>query len=252
MSRLEKLHVLMILLLLCACASQRYRYVPASVVDNHIERPQKGKAYYKIPSDSPTGSVRMVSGGIVKLRSLESGTTFPVLHLRMLLSNESSRAPWTVDAQAQTVVFPNSSSQSPLFAQSESTTSSTLTVNLNEMKVLDLYFSLPDSRKSAKEIPEFDFHWQVQAGSQLVKETTAFERVGVSSYSYSDRAFYYSPYDSPYNPYYSYSPYDYPPYSGFWPYSYGPDGGFGWSPPLVVVPPLSAVPRPSVPVIVGH
>lgn len=182
-----------------------------------------------------------MSSGIVRLKPDKGGDKIDALHVRMVVSNQSSDAPWTVEPQSQSVSFANVGGRTaPLFVQSDASSSSASVVNRGEIRTFDLYYRLPDSKASAETIPEFDFHWQVKAGDRLVTESTSFDRVAVH-------------YDAaPVYPFYGSYPYAYP-YGGY-PFGFGAGFGFGWepSPPVIVVPPSAPAPPPSKPVIVGH
>lgn len=233
--------VLAALALLSSCASEQYTYLPAGLSGKTTDRAKKGKAYYEVPPGAPTGTVRIRSGGVVKLKPTGGGSRIPALHVRMAIVNQSSQAPWSVDPHAQTVSFPNDGSNiAPVFVQPQSPATPELIVNQGDIRTLDLYFALPDGEKSAKELPEFNFQWRVQAGTQLVQETTSFDRVAIP-------------------PAYDYGPYPYYPYDMGW----GPDWGWGmgwgpgwgWGPGFWGGPGYfggAAAPPPNRPVIVGH
>lgn len=182
-----------------------------------------------------------MSAGIVKLKPNGGGEKIAALHLRMVLSNQESAVPWTVDPQAQSVSFPNAGAQvAPVFVQSDSSTAPNLVVDRGEIRTLDLYFQLP-AKEKAGDIPEFDFHWQVNAGARLAQETTSFDRVEIQTYAVG-------PYLYPYAYPYAYPGY----YPGYNPYAYPFGPGFGWEAPPIVVAPAVPAPPPSRPVIVGH
>jgi hypothetical protein len=181
-----------------------------------------------------------MSGGIVKMKPAKDKDEVPVLLLKMIISNQESDATWTVDPQSQFISYPNYDGKiAPVYAQSDMAMSPTLVINRGEMRTLNLYFRLPENRKSESEIPEFDFRWQVRAGDRPVEVTTSFDRITIEPYAVGPWPYYY--------PYY-YPHYDSP---AFWPYfTFGFD--YGWDPsPSMVSPPVPVAP-PSEPLIVGH
>jgi len=237
--------ILLFSLIFGACVSRRYLYLPASMVSEHVEGVTKGKAFYNIPPKTPTGTLRLASEGIIKLKNIDTAIVFPALNIKMIFSNEKNETAWIINPHEQLVIFPNTRGKAPIFFHSTYPSGTQLTVSKGEMKVLDLYYTLPDDEQSAQEIPNFDFRWQVNVDKTTVQETTAFDRISIPEYMYSN------PYN--YNYYYSpwYSPYYYP---GFAPYPYY-GMGFGWGPPLSTMPPIGSppsVPGPSVPVIIGN
>jgi hypothetical protein len=163
--------------ILTGCASEEYRYIPAERTDQsgrHLS-----EAVYAEPSGAAKGRVRVVSMGVVDVKpsSLAGAKEFPALHLRLAVTNLNDRAEWKVNPRDQFVAFPNQAQVRALPTNAVQGGNAVLNVRPGELRTVDLYFPLPVSQESAKDIPEFDFHWQLQAGNQPVRETTLFDRV---------------------------------------------------------------------------
>lgn len=236
------------LFFLSSCATEQFAYVPSDLSGQKTEHTKNGKASYQVPPEAPTGTVRIRSGGIVKLKPNKGGAKVPALHVRVVLANQSSPMPWNVDPRALTVSFPNGEANvAPIFVQSHSPTTPVLVVSQGEMRSLDLYYALPEEEKSAKELPEFNFQWEIHVGPRLVQETTSFDRVTLPSYDYGAYPY---------------------PYDGGWEpdWGWGPDWGMGWGMgwggwgpgywgggPMMEGPMMEGpAMAPSRPVIVGH
>jgi hypothetical protein len=162
---------------LTSCASQQYRYVPANKQPDYVRT--HGEAFYKVPPEKPMGSVRVRSMGIVKIQPKEDTAEVPCLHIRMSISNQTASQPWTINAQDQHVSFPNEKPTPPVFVNSDSQGLPELQITPKQLRVIDLFFQLPKTQESAKDLPEFDFGWRIMAGPQEIKDTTPFDRIPV-------------------------------------------------------------------------
>jgi hypothetical protein len=167
--------------MMAACASTEYRYLPAE----HLAPDGKGQAVYVEPPGMPSGKMRILSWGIVDIKPQDDQKTFPALHLRISISNQSKDQEWAVNAQDQSVSFPNQGQSRPIVAYSEKTSTSSLVVKPGELRWVDLYFPLPKGAESAKDLSQFDFHWQIYAGNQLIRDTTLFDRAEIPEYYYA-------------------------------------------------------------------
>lgn len=112
-----------------------------------------------------------------------------------------------VNPNEQSISFPNEQQVKPLLATSDSISTPQMTIKPGELRVLDLFFPTPVMKDSESKIPEFDFHWQIQAGNKKVKGTTPFDRIEI--------------YDPP-QVIYPYTPYPY------YTYGYGWGGPYSW------------------------
>lgn len=237
------------LLAFSGCATQRYLYLPATAIGSDTSHPHQGRASYSVPVEAPEGNVRVMSAGIVQLRPRDGGARIPALHIKMVVSNHKGAASWVVDPHAQSISLPNGGGKIvPIFVEGAPSAATPITLAGAEMRALDLYFPLPPGQASETSVPEFDLHWQVQAGAQLVQETTSFDRVAKPTYSSYPYGY---PPAGTYDPYYGgayyqgYSSGYYPGYPGY----YGPYGSEWGQPPIVIERPAPAAP-PSRPVII--
>jgi hypothetical protein len=221
--------VLVLPFTVAACASAQYVYVPVGVSGNAVESSRRGKVTYQLPPEAPVGTVRITSGGLVRLNPNAGGKKISAIHVRMLFSNQTGVAPWSVDPQQETAWFPGrAGATAPVFVTSSPPESPTLSVKAGALESLDLYYPLPDGEGSADEIPDFDFHWSVRIGERVIQEMTSFDRVQLHSYA-------------------AY-PYWYSPWPLGWDYPYG----MGWAePPLIWAAPVAPYP-PERPVIIHH
>ncbi|MEO5969644.1 MAG: hypothetical protein ABIQ95_06925 [Bdellovibrionia bacterium] len=46
-----------------------------------------------------------------------------------------------------------------------------------ELQPIDFYFPFPPHKDSTQDLPEFDFHWVISAGTQKIRRITPFDRV---------------------------------------------------------------------------
>jgi len=184
-------------LALGACATQDYRYVPADHRSTTLR-----EAIYSVPADNPSGTVRVQFIGIEDLKAQGDQPETSVVHLRLLASNHSKAGNWQISPLGAFVSYSNGTTASPVETRPEN-----LVVQPGQLSGMDLYFQLPSGVKGPKDIPAFDFHWNVMAGDQRVAQATPFDRIEVSTQYAS------------YNPYW-----DGPYYPGF---SVGT--GFGWN-----------------------
>lgn len=202
----RKISVLAVFIsVLSGCSSPEYRYLPEEHQASQFG-PGKREAVYPEPANVPDGKVRITSMGIVDVKSKQDSKTFSALHLRMSITNQSTTEQWTLNTLDQFVSFPNDGQSKPIVMDPSQTT--VVDVGPGDLKTLDYYFPLPNEKMSAENLAEFDFHWQLEAGSKPVQETTSFNRIQVQEHYASA---YYGPY---------YDPWFYPyPYWGW---------GSGW------------------------
>lgn len=169
-----------------ACASDSYRYIPAT----HQSTTYKD-AIYSIPSDNPSGTVRVQFVGIEDLQPKGGQQKVKAMHLKLLASNQSKVGNWQINPLGTFISFSNGTTAAPL-----ETTPDNLIVQPGQLSGMDFYFALPPGLDGAKDVPAFDFHWTVMAVDQNVAQTTPFDRIELST-QYAA----YDPYwDGPYYP----------------------------------------------------
>ena len=173
----NKIHfALWIVLATAACSSPQYRYVPVS--DRAGAGKNHSEAVYSIPEGLSEGTVKISSNGVVDLKSKTDSKQFPTIHIHMSISNMSN-LPWTVAAKDQVIAFPDQGQSSPVFANSNAETLPTVTIPPGALRIVELYFELPQIDKSAEDVPEFDFRWAVRTASAMVNNSTPFDRVAI-------------------------------------------------------------------------
>lgn len=161
--------------LLAGCATEEFRYVPTEHQAPIAQR--KDEAVYSAPADSPTATIRIVSMGISDLKDPLDSTSAKTLHLRMSVSNKRDAGNWVFNSQDQSVSFPDQPLVPPMTVKSGTQETPQFTIKPEELRSIDLYFPLPKEVASAQDLPEFDFHWQLKSGTQIIHETTLFDRV---------------------------------------------------------------------------
>jgi hypothetical protein len=179
------------------CASPDYRYVPADHRSTTLR-----EAIYSIPAGNPSGTVRVQFVGIEEQKQQGDRPEISVVHLRLLASNHSKAGNWQISPLGAFVSYSNGTSAGPL-----SRTPENLVIQPGQLSGMDLYFQLPPGLQGPKDIPAFDFHWNVMAVDQNVAQATPFDRIEISTQ--------YAAYD----PYW-----DGPNYPGF-----TGGMGFGWN-----------------------
>ena len=114
-------------LFVVACSSQNYRYVPSDRQATGIDGKGLDAVYYE-PAQAPSGTVRVLSMGVVDVKQGENATPFPALHLRMSVTNQSENAIWKLNSGDQLILLPNESALSPTFVNSDSKSIPTLKI----------------------------------------------------------------------------------------------------------------------------
>jgi hypothetical protein len=189
-----------ILLVFSGCSTAQYKYVP-SEHQAAQHGAQSTEAVYSVPANLPDGQVKITSLGLMNLKSKVDSKEFPVIHLRMSITNNCDSGEWTLNTQDQFVAFPNDGQGKALVM--DPSASSIVQVGPGQLRTVDYFFPLPDKESSPKNLPEFDFHWKIQAGEQLVQQSTSFDRIQIQQpVAMMDP---YGPW--PYYTYYPYYPY---------------------------------------------
>ena len=128
-----------------------------------------------IPQESPQGAIEVTSYGVTELR--RDGMTIPALHVRAIVTNDGDAQPWTLDTTQQLVEIPGEGRSRPIFANADVGTLPSVSIALHERRVIDLYYALPDTVRSARQLPRFDLLWQVNTPARMVASRTSFDRV---------------------------------------------------------------------------
>jgi hypothetical protein len=130
-------------------------------------------AQYAIPPTKPQGEAYVTSFGFT---DVETGSQRgPLLHVRLAVANGSTAA-WTVDASQQRLLAPGQPVRTPSFLNTDAVGSwPTYQVAPGRANVFDLYYSVPPVA-GPSELGSFSLDWRVNAGGQLLAETTSFQR----------------------------------------------------------------------------
>lgn len=174
-SRFSPIVLLGFMLLAAACTSPSYRYVPKEAAQPAQET-SNNEVAYSVPPNAPEGTVRIRSMGIVDLKRQGEEQRTPAFHVRATLAKTSGDNPWSFNIREQALFFPNQGPTPPLFANSNSKNLPSFQVKTGEVRAIDLYFPLPGNVESDKDIPEFNFKWVIHPDSQILTETTQFQR----------------------------------------------------------------------------
>lgn len=160
---------------LAGCATKNYRYVVASPASSSQNTPRT-EAFYAEPPEANEGSVRVRSLGLVDLRPKGEETRIPALHVRTTLMKAAGTGSWLFNIEEQTLTFPDRAPMPPLYANSDAPGLPNLQIQTGETRSVDLYFPLPDKKKSESDVTNFEFRWTVHSDNRILSETTAFER----------------------------------------------------------------------------
>jgi hypothetical protein len=162
-----------------------------------------------MPPDAPVGELELASYGLVDVGS-QAGSAGPLraLHLRMTLVDHGP-TPWTVDTRDQRIDVEGYGASVAAFASADAGTRPPLVVvPPGGVRVIDLFFPLPDALQSDENLPSVDAIWSVEVDGRVVSERTPFDAIAVQPVETYDPAFDYGPeyYWGPpywYNPYYA-------------------------------------------------
>lgn len=128
-----------------------------------------------IPQESPQGAIEVTSYGVTELE--RDGMKIPALHVRAIVTNDGDAQPWTLDTTQQLVEIPGEGRSRPMFVNADVGTLPNVSIGLHERRVIDLYYALPDTIRSASHLPRFDLLWQVNTPARMVASRTSFDRV---------------------------------------------------------------------------
>jgi len=171
--RHRRIHVAAIAIAFAAaCGGTNYVYVPegANTVDNG--RPV---TRISITHEQPRGEVRVESRGITRLDG-RTDRAIDVIHLRMVVGNDSDDAPWMVDTREQLIEIPGEGRSAPIFANSDRESMPIVEVPRREKRIVDLFYPLPSTVKDEDDLKGFELLWQVNTGERVVAQRTPFGR----------------------------------------------------------------------------
>jgi hypothetical protein len=164
--------VLVIAGMLGCAANSDYVYQPDTANATAAGLPA---ARTPIPQEAPQGAIEVTSYGVTQLQ--RDGTKIPALHVRAIVTNDGDAQPWTLDTTQQLVEIPGEGRSRPIFVNADIGTLPNVSIALHERRVIDLYYALPDTVRSARELPRFDLLWQVNTPARAVASRTSFDRV---------------------------------------------------------------------------
>jgi len=138
-------------------------------------------ADYEIPASHPEGDVRLASFGISDV-SPEGSPNLKqrAIHVRLVVANNGGQY-WSLDAREQRIDLPGAGQMSPAYVGSgqPETGLPMISIAPGGKRTLDLFYPLPATLQSAKQIPEFDLLWKINTGTQIVAERTPFDRLKI-------------------------------------------------------------------------
>src|SRR5215471_2879520 len=85
-------------ILVAACAPDEYIYRPAEQATAEVGG--LPAARYGVPPERPVGSVLVASSGLARI-GFSGGAEQKMLQVRLVVSNNSDDAPWTLDTREQ-------------------------------------------------------------------------------------------------------------------------------------------------------
>lgn len=158
------------------CSSGRYIYAPEENATARVSgRPA---AYYPIPPDSPRGGVRVATIGIAKLKQPNGeGAGLHVMHVRMVVDDNSDTVPWQVDTREQLGSIVSYGQSRPAFASARPGRAPLVTIAPGSSATIDLFYPLPADMQKASEIPRVELLWRVDTSQGPIAQRTTFERI---------------------------------------------------------------------------
>jgi hypothetical protein len=128
-----------------------------------------------IPQEQPQGAVEVVSYGVTDLK--RDGASIPSLHVRTIITNDGDDTPWTLDTSQQLVEIPGEGQSRAMYVNADVGTLPNVTIARHDRRVLDFYFPLPDTVRSASQLPRFELLWQINTPARTVASRTSFDRI---------------------------------------------------------------------------
>jgi hypothetical protein len=126
---------------------------------------------------NPQGQFRIESVGLVDLRNGSSNDVLPVLHLRLIVKNDSSDLDWGVDARLQQLKLSGLDPLRPSFVRASGQNPPFIEVAKGHTQNIDLFYALPAERRSANDLQSYGVDWQVTTGDRQVNQTTTFASI---------------------------------------------------------------------------
>lgn len=244
------------LLLATGCATDSYKYKPTEQ-----QAEEKRGAVYQIPAQGQQvakmeqgqqqnrqqnqqqsqqqdaefkgkGVVRVATFGVAEIKPKENAEEEKVLHVRMIIENDTKNETWKLSAPRQVLSLAGAGETQPAYVNTnkdEQDKRPNILIRPGRERVVDFYYPLPKKLDEAEELPRFTLSWQVQTGKQTFTESTPFDRVEITPdyatlYPYMGYGAYGSPYAAGLGYGYGYGM----GWGGSW--WGGPYGGFGVSP----------------------
>lgn len=168
------------ILALAGCAATTgasYVYTPAALANARIG--DYPAAYYAVPTERPTGDVRVGSFGLTAVQPRGGGPTTMVAHARLIIANNADEIPWIVDTRNAVMSIANEGSSRPAFVNTDAGVPPVVSIARGDRPTIDLYYPLPPGRSAEATLPAFDVTWQIRTASGDVVQRTPFERAQI-------------------------------------------------------------------------
>jgi hypothetical protein len=156
-----------------------YVYQPAQNATGQVQG--RLAADYPIPTNNPQGDVRLASFGISTVSPQNAPDVKQrAIHVRLIIANNSGQY-WSLDTREQRIDVPGAGQQPPAYVSTQEGDRGLPMISIapNGKRTLDLFYPLPATMQSAKQIPEFDVLWRLNTGSEIVAERTPFDRLQI-------------------------------------------------------------------------
>jgi hypothetical protein len=124
--------------------------------------------YRAISRELPAGQVDVASFGLVELTP-DDTPAMRALHVRLVIANQSDRAPWAFDART-TQLEVGDWRERATFANSDRATLPVVILERGDSALVDLYFALP----ARCDLASFAVAWQLSTGQGMRTERTRF------------------------------------------------------------------------------
>ena len=155
----RRARVVGVILALGACGSKIYTPVPTPIREEEV--------WVSVLSRGERGVVRIEPQGVRRVET-STGAQVDALLVRMIVSNDSSHRPWTLDTRQQLMVLPTGVRTPPLDVVGAE--DRIIHVACGDRRVVDLYYVMPPAGFAS--LPSFDVLWQLNAGDEVVSRTT--------------------------------------------------------------------------------
>lgn len=142
----------------------------------------KEGATYRIPLANPVGSVRLLTEGRIELRGEPENQAVPTLHVRMVLNNQASPLPWSLNVQEQIISFPNGEKARPVYVNTGNDEPPEVAVAPGKKEVVDLFYTVPLEYRGEDNVDGFRLNWLVNLPDEKVTEVTSFEKIRAAGY----------------------------------------------------------------------